>query len=299
MGLTNRQIIEKAAMSLSDLSSGGLMSPEQSIKFFSMIQAAPTLLKDVRLVQMKSDQMKIEKIGFGSRILRPGADSAASAGPGTIQLDAKEVMAEVRITYDSLENNIAGSNMQDVLMQMLAERMAIDLEELVVNGDPSSSDAFLQLLPGIRKQAVSHVVDFASAQLDRTAFKKGHLAIPAKYLRNPAEWKFYTSYAAELEWKDMIAARQPVAGDGGPSTVYGIPVKGIAMLQNYDNGSGTIVSDMLLCHPKNIAVGINSDIRIEVEKDIRARQFIIVLTAKIDAKFEEEDAVAKVIKVKA
>ncbi|MBL2411293.1 phage major capsid protein, partial [Klebsiella pneumoniae] len=58
------------------------------------------------------------------------------------------------------------------------------------------------------------------------------------------------------------------------------------------------VSDILLTHPKNIVVGMSRNIRIEVDKDIRARKFIIVLTAKVDAKFEEEDAVAKVIKVK-
>ncbi|MGN7043295.1 phage major capsid protein, partial [Bacillus safensis] len=34
------------------------------------------------------------------------------------------------------------------------------------------------------------------------------------------------------------------------------------------------------------------------DKDIRNRKFIIVLTAKLDSKFEEEDAVAKIIKVK-
>ncbi|MBJ8056557.1 phage major capsid protein, partial [Bacillus cereus] len=65
----------------------------------------------------------------------------------------------------------------------------------------------------------------------------------------------------------------------------------------YDE-EGTDVSDILLTHPKNIIVGFSRNIRIEVEKDIRSRKFIIVLTAKLDSKFEEEDAVAKVMKVK-
>ncbi len=44
-------------------------------------------------------------------------------------------------------------------MQILAERAAVDIEELVVNGDTSSSDPYLAQLDGIRKQTVSHVID--------------------------------------------------------------------------------------------------------------------------------------------
>ncbi|WP_176560339.1 phage major capsid protein [Brevibacillus dissolubilis] len=302
MGISNRQLIDKAAISLSSFTNGGVMTPEQSAQFFRMVQGAPTLLKDARLVQMKSDQVKLEKAGFGSRILRSG-DSADANASGTIQLNGKEIVAEIGITYDSIENNLEGTTVEDALMQMLAERVAVDLEELVVNGDAASSDPFLKLMNGVRKQAVSHVVDQASAAFDQSAFKNAYMAVPSKFLRNPAEWRFYTSHAVDVAWKQMVAATQPTIGDtttqSNSTSVYGIPVQGLAMLQNYNDGAGNLVSDMLLTHPKNIVVGLNRDIRIEVDKDIRARQFIVVLTAKIDATFEEEDAVAKVIKVKA
>lgn len=60
----------------------------------------------------------------------------------------------------------------------------------------------------------------------------------------------------------------------------------------------TDVSDIILTHPKNIILGFSRNIRIEVDKDIRRRMFVIVLTAKLDSTFEEEDAVAKIVKVK-
>ncbi|MEC0632050.1 phage major capsid protein, partial [Bacillus spizizenii] len=69
----------------------------------------------------------------------------------------------------------------------------------------------------------------------------------------------------------------------------------------YSTGEGEKaidVSDVILTHPKNIVLGFTRNIRIEVDKDIRRRKFIIVLTAKLDSVFEEEDAVAKIIKVK-
>ena len=100
-----------------------------------------------------------------------------------------------------------------------------------------------------------------------------------------------------------MADRQTNLGDaavqGGLSSAFGVPVKGIANMQPYEMGEdGTDVSDILLTHPKNIILGFSRNIRIEVDRDIRRRKFIIVLTAKLDSKFEEEDAVAKIIKVK-
>jgi len=307
MTLNNKTIIEKADVTLATLASGGLMNPEQADTFLRMVQNAPTILKDSRFVQMASDTRKIEKIGFGSRILRPGvegkvlADADRSApSTSTITLNAKEVIAEVHITYDTLENNIEGDNLQNTIMQMLAERAALDIEEVIVNGDKASSDPYLALLDGLRKQATSHVVDHAAGVFSKDVFKKAYKAVPAKYLRNPKDWKFYTSHGLEVEWKDQVAGRQTNLGDfslqGGLASAYGVPVDGIAMLQPYTDSAKT-VSDILLTHPKNIVVGMSRNIRIEVDKDIRARKFIIVLTAKLDAKFEEEDAVAKVIKV--
>lgn len=69
------------------------------------------------------------------------------------------------------------------------------------------------------------------------------------------------------------------------------------MMQPYTSEE-KVVSDIILTHPKNILLGMSRQISIEVDKDIRGRKFIIVLTAKVDTKFEEEDAVAKIINVK-
>lgn len=312
MGMvSNKSIIEKSAMTLNDLASGGLMNPEQAQTFLQMVQSAPTIIKDSRFVPMQSDSRKIEKIGFGQRILRAGVEGTALAdedkatpSTGTVNLNAKEVIAEINITYDTLENNIEGDNLRNTIMRMIAERAALDMEELVVNGDTASSDPFLALINGLRKQVTSHIVDHTGEALGKDVFKKLYKSVPAKYLRNPSEWKYYASHGNEIEWKDVVVSRQTNLGDqalqGGKPTAYGIPVNGIAMLQPYDTTIDTqtkSVSDMLLTHPKNIVVGMSRNLRIEVDKDITKRMFIIVLTAKLDAKFEEEDAVAKGIHI--
>lgn len=314
--MRNEQLIEKAAMTLADLAAGGRLNVQQSNKFLRMVQDAPTIIKSSRFVPMESDSRKIERIGFGQRILRPGIErtevaEADKAVPdtSTIQLNTKEVIAEVNITYDTLENNIEKGNLQNSIMQMIAERAALDLEELIVNGDTTSADPYLALIDGIRKQAVSHIVDASDVVANkygpRQVFKRMYKAMPTKYLRNPAAYRMFTSYGLETEWKDAIGFRETSAGDsalegGRLPNAYGVPVKGIAMLQPYSfdpDGAGAEVayqaSDAVFTHPQNIVLGMNRNITVEVDKDIRKREFIIVLTAKVDCLFEWEDAVVK------
>lgn len=305
--MENKQIIEKAAMTLADLASGGMLNVAQSNRFLRMVQDAPTIINVARFVPMGHDSMKVEKIGFGQRILRPGQEGIALTEEqksvpttSTIQLNAKEVIAEVNITYDTLENNIEKGNLYNTIMRMIAERAALDLEELIVNGDTDSSDPYLKILNGIRKQADAHIVDFANASVSKDAFKAGIKAMPKKYYRNPADFRFFTSYNAQVEYMDTIANRQTSLGDravqGGLPTAYGTPVQGIAMIQGVpdETDPNIIKSDILFTHPKNILFGMSRNIRIEVDRDIRERKFIIVLTAKVDTIFEEKDAVVKI-----
>lgn len=310
--MRNQEIIRKAEMSLSALKSGGLMNPAQASAFIRMVQNTPTIFSESRVIQMENDSQKFEKIGFGQRILRAAQEGKALSNDeltvpttSTVQLNTKEVIAEINITYDTLENNIEKDGLQQTIMQILAERAAVDIEELIVNGDTASADPYLVQLDGIRKQAVSHIVDMNGEELSRATFKKGLKAVPPKYLRIPQEFRFYTSHGLEVEWKDRVADRQTNLGDqavqGGLSTAFGVPVKGVSNIQPYTVGEGDAqydASDIILTHPKNIILGFSRNIRIEVDKDIRSRKFIIVLTAKLDSKFEEEDACAKLINVK-
>ncbi|MDE1376777.1 phage major capsid protein, partial [Bacillus licheniformis] len=163
--------------------------------FIRMVQNTPTIFSESRVIQMENDSQKFEKIGFGQRILRAADEGKALAKDqltapvtSTVELNAKEVIAEVNITYDTLENNIEKDGLQQTLMQMLAERAAVDIEELIVNGDVASSDPYLAQLDGIRKQSVSHIVDAGGEQISRQLFKQGLKAVPAKNMRVPQEF---------------------------------------------------------------------------------------------------------------
>lgn len=311
MPTPNENLIQRADLALSDLTSnGGILSPEQTETFIDLLLDQPTILKQCRQVRMSTPERKINKIQFASRILRAALQtgSALDAGgndryvraadrakPTTSQitLQTKEVIAEVRLPYEALEDNIEGQAFESHIMRLIAERAAVDLEELALGGDTSSGDAYLALHDGWMKRMTSHVVNNLAAGCNPTMFKNGLLALPQKYHRNLAMLKHFVTVANTIRYRDLVAARATGYGDSmltgqGPIFAQGIAVEAAPMLAGVSSGT-----QGLLTFPQNLLFGIQRDVRVETDKDIRSREYIIVLTARVAIQIEDEDASVK------
>lgn len=304
---SNQDIIRKADLALSDLETAGKLNPEQTDRFIRTLIDQPTLLASVRTVAMGAPQMKINKIGFGSRILHPAVsavplDENLRAKPdlGQVQLETKEVIAEVNIPYDVIEDNIERGNvavplqgqpggLHQTIVDLMAERAALDLEELAIQGDVTNvGDPYLALQDGYLKMATANVVD-VDGPFDKDAVKQALKTMPTRYLRNRAAMQHFVSVDNETEIRDQYGSRQTALGDAQiqgvlPVYVYGSRVTPTAMML----GEAGLFTD-----PLNLIFGIQRNIMIEYDKDIRARVFVIVLTARIDFQIEEVNAVVK------
>lgn len=299
----NKSIIEKADIAVSNLiSDGGYLNPIQANRFIRMLIDQPTLVNQVRVVPMDSPTMEINKIGFTQRILKkaPAAGTALGANdrskPTTdkVTLSTSEVIAEVHLPYDVMEDNIERGTLEDTIMSMITERASLDLEELLITGDTASGDSYLALKDGILKQTQSHVVDYADGggvSVSKAIFKYGIRALPNKYMRNRSALRFFVSPDVEIEFADTLADRATPLGDSkvtgwNPNYVYGIPIIPVALMPD---------DKYILTHPKNMIMGVQRQIMIETARDIRARVLIVVLTMRLDLKYEEEDAAVKCI----
>jgi HK97 family phage major capsid protein len=295
----SRRIIEKADLAVSQMvSDGGYLNPEQSDTFYRKLIDEPTLISRVRTVQMNSPKMNIDSIGFGSRILRaaPASGTALDAADrvrpafGQIQLDTEEVIAEVHIPYDALEDSIERGNLENTIMQMLTGRVSLDLEELLINGDTTSADAYLALFDGALALA-GHTVDGSGlTAINKDVFKEALQEMPTQYLRNLNAMSFMMSWHNTFEYRDALAGRSTGAGDDfylNRPTVYafGVPIVPAALMPN---------DEVLFTYPQNLIFGIQRDIMIETDKDIRARNLIVVLTMRIAIEAEESDSIVKV-----
>ncbi len=306
--MSDNTLIQKADLALSDLSSnGGLLTIDQSNKFIEQLIDTPTILSEARVYPMKSPTQEINKTKFGSRILRAAQDSsgdraihsgsraltlAKRSKPDTskVTLETKEYIAEIRLPYETLEDNIERGNFQDTVMRMISQRVALDMEELVLLGDTASSDADLALQDGILELITSNTVDAGGAAINAGIFTSAFKAMPTPYRRDLQSMRFYAHHDVVADYKLALASRQTGLGDNMVLTnvnplVMGVQLKGAALMPT---------NKMVFVDPKNLLVGVQRQVRIETDKDIQAREYIVVVTLRMAVQLEEEEATVKV-----
>lgn len=316
---TNAELIRKADLVISDLTSnGGYLNPEQSNAFIRKLLAAPTILAQTRRVTMSAPMRKINKISFATRILNAGSGGTGGypvallpsqrAKPTTeqIQLVTHEVIAEVHLPYDVIEDNIEGGNIgtyaeggsppmsggfRDTIVTLIAERVAIDLEEQALQGDTNSADSYLAQTDGYLKLIQSNIVDTGGQPISRTALKNGMKTLPSQYRRNRAALGHFVSTEQEIEYRDTLANRETSLGDGllqstAPVFGSGSPVIGVPLMPG---------STGFITNPLNLIFGVQRDIMMETDKIIQQRVYVIVVTARVAVQIEEELAAVKYI----
>lgn len=310
-GITeNRSILEKADLALSDLTTGGgLLQPAQAAKFMRILIKQSKLMGMGTVVPMKSHKQLIEKVRFSGRVLRAGQEGVAltegeRARPdlSKVELDAELFKAEVRLTNETLEDSIERGELRQTIMQILADAIARDIEEVALQGDTTSLDPFLAQFDGFLKQSTSHSVDAAVTPLNKTIFRDMLKAMPPEFLRNKSEMRFLTSVDAEIDYRDTLADRIGQLGDKfleqEAAVAYsGVPVLDLQLMPE-NLGSSNNCTDVLFTDPKNYNFGVWRQIRIETDKLVREGVLIIVATLRFDVKYAHEDAVVKAINVK-
>lgn len=308
--LDNQTLLRKADMALADLlGSGGLLVPAQAQRFIRILIDESRIMKMATVTPMRSPKQLIEKIRFGSRILRAGVEATAlpegdrsKPDLSKVELDAKEVKAEVHLNNYVLEDSIERDELKQTIMSLMGEAIARDLDELVVQGDTTSSDTFLALLDGMLKAATSNTVNAGDVPVTKSVWRDMLKTMPSQFLRNKALMRFFTSVNAELDYRDSIADRATAAGDdalknSAPVGYSGIPLVDVPLFPE-NLGGGLNQTNAILTDPRNVNVGIWRQIQIETDKDIRRGVLMIVATMRVDFKYVEETAVVKATQIR-
>jgi hypothetical protein len=309
MDLDNKTVLEKADLALAELTTrGGLLLPAQAQKFMRLLIKQSALMQLATVVPMASPKQQLSKIKFGSRVLRPGQEATAlpaaqrsAPDQSLVELDAKLFKAEVQLSDEVLEDSIERGELRQTIMEMMAEAISRDMEDLVVNGDTTSTDMFLATMNGVLRQATSHVVDAAGAPLSKDLLRDLLKSVPSEYLRDKSQMRFLTSVDADLDYRNALAERATAVGDrfleGESPVLYsGVPLQPIPLFPE-NLGTTNDRTSVLLCNPKNIHVGIWRNIRVESDRDVSAGVLKIVATLRFDVKYADEAGVAKAINV--
>ena len=330
---TNNNIIRKADWAFTQFNTGndGALNPEQARAFIRKLLVEPTLMQSVRTVTMNAPQRKIPKIQFAERVMRAGVQGGnkitldentanrqrSRATTEQIELNAREVIAEIRLPYETIEDSIEQGNIGtsrdgggassggivETIMSILATRVAVDLEELILLGDSDlvSSDPYLGQVDGYLKRVEQgnrgtknsapnntsgNIVDVDGAGVSRSVFKDGLKAMPTQYLRLRNQMRHYVSIEQEMEYRDTIAERESAAGDAQMAQVTPVYAGGVQL-----QGVGLMPQTKgMLAHPSNLIMGIYRGMHIESDKLIADREYQVVLTMRIDVQIEEAEA---------
>ncbi len=310
---TNRTILEKAALALSDITGqNGILQTAQAQRFIKLLVQESKVMGMATVTPLRAPKQLVNKTRFTSRMLRRGQEATALADGDrskptftNVEHDAQLFKAEVRITDEVLEDNIEGDQLRQTVMSTLAERIAMDMDEVIVQGDTTSTDDFLASFDGILAGATHNVVDAGVATLHKGILRDMLKTMPSEWLRNKGAMRFLTSVDAEIDYRDSLSDRMTVTGDqalaavGSESAVVGysgVPVLDIPLFPE-NLGVANNCTNVILTDPKNIDVGVWRKIRVETDKDISAGVLVVVATMRFDVVYQEELAVVKATNV--
>ena len=309
------------ALTTTDLN-GSKLQPEVADRFIRSAIDTSKIIKECRVLPMKSDTRNIDRIYFAARIMQaateatePGSTSKPTI-PGPRQLIAKEALAAVDVSYSTLEDNIEGESFEDTLVDMIGERASADLEELYLYAAPGAlddgglADAYLQLPAKngwLRMTAADgvNVVAYADAAPAKIsdALQAMLEAVPSKYFGDLSQWRFYLPFKAERKYREELAERATSAGDRAlledvPVFYQGIPIIWIPKIKGHDvggtetdRGTAGSVYEFLFAHPANLVTGFKRDVTMETERKPRARNIEFTLTCRTDMNVEEPGAI--------
>lgn len=211
---------------------GGLLKPEQSNRFLDFVVDQSNLMKNARVVRMRTPQMEIDKLSIGTRLLSKATEATASGDQAAVtftkvSLSSVKLRLDWELSTEALEDNIEGASLEDHIAQVMARQTANDMDDLLINGNTSSGNGLLKALDGYVKLALAggRVVDEAGNNISRASYDRILRTMPNKYLQKRNELRFFSGSGlvqdTSFSLQNPNSATAATAGAPAPASTYG------------------------------------------------------------------------------
>lgn len=310
-------------------SGGGLLAPEQSNRFIDYMWNATTLGAQVRKVKMRANEMELDRMAVGERVVRLATEAVDDAvnvkvAFAKVSLTTQKLRLDWELSSESLEDNLEGEAFEDHVARLLSAQAANDIEDLAINGDVNNTnDALYKSFDGWRKRlyAGANVVDANNAELDRAVFHRALRAMPRKFMARRGALRWYTSaglltdyvhnfetveadntnrpYIAQAERDQSIGSDVTPGYNPGwsPTAPYGIRAQEVPLFPEYEVGGDTR-SDVWLVDPNNLIWGVKREIQVYRQFVPRKDTIEYTMFTRVGCSIENPNAAVLVKNVK-
>lgn len=252
--MTNKDLMERAAITTAQLADAGKLNPEQANRFVSYVVDESVLKNVGRIERFRPEQKYIEKIGVGNRVAVRKAEAVDPmirrlVSTSRVTLTPVDIMVPFEIGDRFMRHNIEADAVEDTIIREMATTLANNLDELWVGGsavmygrpesdiflDASSTDYigddYLNSFDGFLKQAeAGHVVDAEDAPMAGPVFNKAILAMPNKFRKNRNLIKYLSSPDHEQAYRENQSQRATPLGDNALQSVNNLTPFGIELM---------------------------------------------------------------------
>lgn len=316
--LSTEQLLQKAVLNVSGPGSetadfGGAgqapLSIEQITQFIELMAAQQVMLGDVRTVTSGSAKWQESIISFDGRVARPGTEATrltaseqTKPSTGKVEISTVLLRAEVPVSDEVMEDNVAGQNIVSSIERTLSDRFGFDIEDLMANGDTTftgsaDDEAWYNQFDGWLAQAKNdgNATDGSTYGQDyQEIFRVLLESMPYRFLRNlETDGRFYVPKRVEQKYRDILAARGTSLGDlmltgKGELRYQGILISGVPSFLIADDDTSSI----LLTNHNNLYAGYHRAMKFETWRDPREGATSFIITARVDAKVAVPTATA-------
>jgi len=309
MSQSNREIVQKANIALGDFAPGGILVATQAKAFLQVAIKKAVMWGLAETVPMDNFTLEQDTMQWATAVMQPGVaatalDTSVYGKPAYSKYTLSTVLykGEVRINREVYEDQIERQTHKTTLMNRLGERVGLDFENLLINGNTGGTPGtFLDSQDGLLVRTSTYQVDAAAASLSRTLLTAAQLVLPEEYESD--SHYFFTNRKARSDYIQSLGNRATPLGD----TIItdrdnerighdGRLLKRIPMFPN-NIGTNNTKTNVLYCDPKNAKVGIQRRITVDQDFLVPEQVFVVVITARVAINWAQETATSKVINV--
>jgi HK97 family phage major capsid protein len=242
---TNAQILDRQSLMSSIKKSIDLpMGPDQAQEFLVDAVKKATTLEKLKARYRNSPSGKLDKLTVKSRKMRQHTGDETPTGTKGVegtQVDyaTKKVFWDDWIKNDDIifSQDVRQENLEQKVVELVQGQFAIDLQDLLFNGDTASLDPFLNVLDGfVKKMKTSTRKTLLGAKaLELSDFTNHVQLLDEKYLNLP-DTSWFMSRLTYQKLVTLVQARGTQLGDvtltnGKLTELAGFPIEVVQGLQ--------------------------------------------------------------------